>query len=99
MQVFTQDDLDARYRETRAITARLFESSDYQEWLKRSLRPKLELLKAEVMRADLLTDTGRIDATQAQIQYNTLFKFLEDDLHRAGIAEEAFRKSLEARVA
>lgn len=94
MKVFTSEDLDNRFRETRKITARLFDSPDYQEWLKRSLRPKLESLRADVMSADMFTEEGRNKAITAQIKYNALFTFLEDDLKKSGIAEEAFRDSM-----
>lgn len=94
MQTFTNEDVEFRRRETRKITARLYENPDYQEWLTRSLRPKLELLRANVMRQDLLSEEGRQIAATSQIEYNALYKHLEQDLQEATKAESAYRETI-----
>lgn len=92
--IFTSTDLENRGRENRALTARLFASPDYQEWLTRVLRPKLVALQARVMSADLLTESGRAAAATDQISYTALSTFLESDLRSAGVNEEAYQAAL-----
>lgn len=92
--IFTADDIQARHRSNRALTARLYASSDYQEWLSRVLRPKLATLQAEVMNANLLSDEGRIEAARAQIAYQALVTYLEDEMKTAGVAESSYQRSL-----